>query len=59
MDTKHIIHFILGMHVHSYSYFINDEIDIEKYRLVKEFNSFDLYSKGCKLEITDIKKYYA
>ena len=44
----------------SYSYLMNDEIDIEKYRLVKEFNSFDLYSKEDKeLEITeDIKKYY-
>ena len=39
---------------------MNDDIDIEKYRLVKEFNSFDLYSKEDKeLEITnDIKKYY-
>ena len=43
----------------SYSYFMN-ELDIEKYRLVKEFNHFDLYSKeDTNLEITDsIKKYY-
>ena len=44
----------------SYSYLMNDDMDIEKYKLVKEFNEFDLYSKEDKeLEITDdIKKYY-
>ena len=36
-------------------------VDIEKYRLVKEFNSFDLYSKEDKdFKLTpEIKKYYS
>ena len=44
----------------SYSYFMNNDVDLEKYRLVKEFNSFDLYSKEDKdFILTDkIKKYY-
>ena len=39
---------------------MDNDVDLEKYRLVKEFNSFDLYSKEDKdLEITsEIKKYY-
>ena len=43
----------------SYSYLMDDS-DLEKYRLVKEFNDFDLYSKeDTDLEITpEIKKYY-
>ena len=45
---------------YSYSYFMNNDTDIEKLRLVKEFNEFDLYSKeDTDLVITDeIKKYY-
>ena len=44
----------------SYSFFM-DESDYEKYRLVKEFNSFDLYSKEDKnFKLTpEIKKYYS
>ena len=44
----------------SYSYLMDNDVDIEKLRLVKEFNSFDLYSKQDKeLEITpEIKEYY-
>ena len=44
----------------SYSYFMDNDVDLEKYQLVQEFNSFDLYSKEDKdLEITlEIKKYY-
>ena len=39
---------------------MDNDVDIEKLRLVKEFNSFDLYSKQDKeLEITpEIKEYY-
>ena len=39
---------------------MNNDVDLEKYRLVKEFNSFDLYSKEDKdFILTDeIKKYY-
>ena len=35
--------------------------DLEKYRMIKEFNDFDLYSKEDKeFKLTDeIKKYYA
>ena len=40
---------------------MDNNVDLEKYRLVKEFNSFDLYSKEDKdFKLTDeIKKYYA
>ena len=45
----------------SYSYLMDNDVDLEKYRLVKEFNEFDLYSKEDKeFKLTDeIKKYYA
>ena len=42
-----------------YKYFEREE-DQELLSLVKDFNSFDLYSKNDKIDITnDMKKYYS